>query len=463
MVYIHHRGRKVDIRKLIERRAKATHRHGAMALDFPHADQVTFFVPNRLQQGDQGQCGSCYLYSSMGVCSDALIAAGVLPQDQQKGFLSPQYGLDCQQFGGCNGGDEGEVIDFVKTHGFPVTSDYGPYRASESSCHDSASFTKYKIKDYGYCDPTTGPNGVASVQSIKNALVKYNNPVSVAGAAGADWDMLSGTQTITGNSQDVNHAIKLRGWDDSHDNGDGSKGAWAMGNQWGAWGYSINGMPGCAWIKYGADAIGTEAIWVDGGSGPVPPPPTPTGNNLVVTQALSPGTYQIPGLGTLTLTASVPAGIYPITQAPPASQAQVVLATALTSGSYSVAGGTLTVTGTVQPGTYSVATSKSNLQSCFAAFMVEVFTLTPATALLNFVGCMFANGHLDDVLYWRLMEMARKLSPGWITCAIEFVLSVLAGQSVITCAEALFQCINAPAPPVTRWLTFFARKGGCGC
>jgi hypothetical protein len=63
------------------------------------------------------------------------------------------------------------------------------------------------------------------------------------------------------------------GWDDNHDNGDGTKGAFCLENQWStSWGYVINGKGGRAWCKYGADAAGTEAIWIDGGT---PPQPTP--------------------------------------------------------------------------------------------------------------------------------------------------------------------------------------------
>lgn len=266
----YHRGRKVDLHKLIHRRHLAYQRHGALAFTFPKADDAVYYAPETLGCGDQGQCGSCYLCSSFKVCSKALVGAGKLPADDSKGMLAWQFGMDCHSdLGGCNGGDEAEVIDLLKNTGSPVTSDYGAYTAGSGHCK-TGTWTIYKINDYGYCDPSSAANGVGATQLIKNSI-KAKGTVSVAAAAGGDWDSLSDGQVISGNSSDINHAISLVGWDDS-------KGAWAMENQWGtSWGYEINGKPGRAWIKYGADGIGTEAIWVDAGQSPGPGPgPTPT-------------------------------------------------------------------------------------------------------------------------------------------------------------------------------------------
>jgi cathepsin L len=60
-----------------------------------------------------------------------------------------------------------------------------------------------------------------------------------------------GVYANTGNSDPINHAIVLVGWDDT-------KGAWLMKNSWGpSWG--VNGF---MWIKYGTSNVGTGACWV---------------------------------------------------------------------------------------------------------------------------------------------------------------------------------------------------------
>jgi hypothetical protein len=109
---------------------------------------------------------------------------------------------------------------------------------------------------------------------MKNCIAQYGS-ISVAGDAG-NFDSYSGG-TITSNGQNVDHAILADGWDDNHDNGNGTKGAMILRNQWGAgWGITINGVSGRVWVAYGrggqglADSWGTEAIWMSAGA--IPPP-----------------------------------------------------------------------------------------------------------------------------------------------------------------------------------------------
>jgi len=283
----HPRGRVADPLKVAGRHAAALKRldHAMKAL--PKITAPTYDVEQvgyTLPVEDQGNCGSCYLVSSCEVATMALVHAGVGPGDGSF-FLSPQYGLDCQNFGGCGGGDEAEVIDFIKKNGMPLEKDYGSYNASEGRCKFSNQ-TLYKIRDWGYCAGNQG--NVATVDEIKSAMVKYG-PISIAASADG-WDSYNGgVFTIT--SRNVDHAIKLTGWDDS-------KKAFRLKNQWGkGWGDG-----GYMWVSY--DSYIVEAIWVDGGS-PVPPPtppvppvppgpgPTPTGRVVSVMMTYDDGQTQV--------------------------------------------------------------------------------------------------------------------------------------------------------------------------
>ena len=84
---------------------------------------------NVLPTDDQMSCGDCFGVSSADGASMALILAKILPLDTSKGRLSSQYGLDFPNCfsGGCNGGDEAQVFQYLKDTGAPLTSDYGPY------------------------------------------------------------------------------------------------------------------------------------------------------------------------------------------------------------------------------------------------------------------------------------------------------------------------------------------------
>lgn len=202
---------------------------------------------------DQAQCGSCWDFSGTFVVEVAYLKAGI-----QGIILSEEYTLDCGQNGGCNGDDNVNVLEWAKKTGLPLTKDYGAYTAGGGSpgrCAFKPAMTLYKIDDWGFADGAQG-NGVTPAQSIKDAIKAYGC-VGCAVAAGGDsfWD--SGTGTGVGRSSQIDHDVGLVGWDDNHDNGDNSKGAWIMRNSWGtSWG---NG--GYAWVKYGAYDLGTEAVW----------------------------------------------------------------------------------------------------------------------------------------------------------------------------------------------------------
>ena len=215
-----------------------------------------------LPVNDQGNCGSCYLVSSADGCSMALIKAGKLPLDTSKGRLSSQFGLDCKNFGGCGGGDEAEVIDYIMKSGFPLTSDYGPYTARPGRCKTGDSV--HTIANYGFCTPAQ-QQGVASTQDMKNSIAQYG-PISIAfdasGCNGYQWP-----NVMKGGGRNVNHAVLCIGWRTATT----GKTEFLGMNQWGAWG----GPGGTFWIEEGSYSWGTEAIWIDGGAAPPPPPPPP--------------------------------------------------------------------------------------------------------------------------------------------------------------------------------------------
>jgi C1A family cysteine protease len=215
---------------------------------------------------DQGQCGSCWDFSGTRTCEVAYFKAGVFPTDGSK-LLSEQYTLSCGKNGGCNGDDNVSVLDWAKSTGLPLTSDYGPYKASAGSCAFKPSMTLYKIDDWGFADGNGG-SGVTPTPAIKAAIMMYGG-VGCAVAAGGSTFWNDGQGVDHGSSSSIDHDVFLRGWDDSKGKvsalvGPGNAGikassttAWLMDNSWGeSW-----GVQGSAWMAEGADAIGTEAVW----------------------------------------------------------------------------------------------------------------------------------------------------------------------------------------------------------
>ncbi len=273
-----HAERKLALGNHVEKLPKAT----APAWDCRTLGMV-------LPGDDQGQCGDCFGVSTADAASMALIMAGILPNDTSKGRLSSQYGLDNRSAfeGGCNGGNGTQVIDFmVKGGGWPLTSDYGPYTASPRQLKPLTGMKLYKPVQWGYCTPGQ-EGGQASVQDIKNCMVKYgviNISFDASGCDSYTWP-----NVMKGRGNSVDHEVCCVGWDDS-------KNAFLGMNQWGdSWG----GPGGVFWIDYGSYSWGTDAFWVLGSNGPPPPPPPPTppppgpGPNPGTATTLPSGTYTV--------------------------------------------------------------------------------------------------------------------------------------------------------------------------
>ncbi len=229
-------------------------------------------------------CGSCWDFSGADICTSSLYKNGTFKNDGTPAtYLSQQHVLDCVQSGGCNGDDNTTVTAAFVRNGLPTQADYGPYRASEGRC--KTGLKMYMGKDTGFCT-TSNSQGVASVQDIKNAMVAYGPQGSAIAADNAFMNVRPG-QVFHGNSHSINHDIVLVGWDDSKawspdmpaevlahltamavkEGRKAGQGAWILRNSWGSsW---CDG--GYCWIAYGANDVGTEAIWVTAGAPPTPP------------------------------------------------------------------------------------------------------------------------------------------------------------------------------------------------
>src|SRR5208283_1992797 len=69
---------------------------------------------------------NCWDFSGTGVIEIAGNKAGI-GGGPNKFVLSEEYTLGCGKNGGCGGDDNVTVLDWAKSTGIPLTSDYGPY------------------------------------------------------------------------------------------------------------------------------------------------------------------------------------------------------------------------------------------------------------------------------------------------------------------------------------------------
>jgi C1A family cysteine protease len=116
---------------------------------------------------DQGQCGSCWAFSTVGSIESRSEIAG-------KGYvsLSEQQLVDCVQLSfGCQGGNFFAAFDYSQTTGNEAEKDYS-YVANNQNCMDN----KYPVVNHHTSGFTVVPQN--SPASLKAEIV--NGPVSVA-------------------------------------------------------------------------------------------------------------------------------------------------------------------------------------------------------------------------------------------------------------------------------------------
>ena len=161
---------------------------------------------------DQGQCGSCWAFSTVGSLEsvDAIKGTGL-------GDFSEQQLVDCSgSYGnmGCNGGLMDYGFEYVIDHGITTESAY-PYKAVDQSCKtDGGDFkiSKYTDVGQGNCD------------DLADAI--QGQPISVAVDA-ESWQFYSGGIFSDCGTQ-LDHGVLLVAY---------SSDAWTIKNSWGtSWG-----------------------------------------------------------------------------------------------------------------------------------------------------------------------------------------------------------------------------------
>lgn len=186
---------------------------------------------------DQGQCGSCWAFASIG----ALEGCAVI-HDLEVYDLSEQQMISCNPQGyGCDGGDMEACYTLFADPG-AIAEEAMPYLMSDlASCDMGDSEPLARIESWFYLDH--------AVESIKAAIISYG-PVVSAMTVYPDFRYYTSGCYEHPRSGMVNHAVVIVGWDDEL-----CDGAWIVKNSWGeAWGDA-----GYFAIRYGHADIGTAA------------------------------------------------------------------------------------------------------------------------------------------------------------------------------------------------------------
>jgi C1A family cysteine protease len=183
---------------------------------------------------NQGQCGSCWAFSTTETVESANLIAG---HSEVAG--SPQEIVDCDSNDqGCDGGDPQEALQWVVDQGGLDTENCYPYTAQDGNCAQSqcTASPNLKIK-------TVTPVG-SDEGSIYQALMSM--PLSICCDA-SQWQYYTGgVLTADQCGLSIDHAIQLTGYSPSQG------GYWIVRNSWGAdWGEN-----GFIYLQYGSNTCG---------------------------------------------------------------------------------------------------------------------------------------------------------------------------------------------------------------
>merc|ERR1711937_204796 len=170
---------------------------------------------------DQGQCGSCWAFSTTGGMEGAWqIGSGSLKS------LSEQQFVDCDKSSmGCNGGNMNTAIAWAEGQNVATEASY-PYKAVDGSCKSSftTAIPKGGITGYKSVGSIFSRASVSDLQSALNS-----NPVSIAIEADQSaFQHYSGGILSSGCGTNLDHGVLAVGYDSDY---------WLVKNSWGtSWG-----------------------------------------------------------------------------------------------------------------------------------------------------------------------------------------------------------------------------------
>jgi cathepsin L len=198
----------------------------------------------------QGYCGSCWAFATI-----SAVEGSHSLQNGELIDLSEQQLVNCvppasvTRGDNCQGNWPATALDWLQGNGDP-SEQVMPYVSRMSSCNASAARHDTRVISWGFVNENN-PWDPPSDKAMKQAIAAHGPVIATVLVTDA-FQSYSGGVFDEGAPGGANHAVTIVGWDDA-------RRAWHVRNSWGtSW-----GEDGYMWVRYGTNAIGSVASWVD--------------------------------------------------------------------------------------------------------------------------------------------------------------------------------------------------------
>ena len=182
---------------------------------------------------DQGACGSCWAFATMGSLESTILVAGGTARDLSENNLKDYHGFD---WGPCEGGNVGISQAYLSRWSGPVSESDDPYHDWDDRVTPPPQYPpQYYVRE---------SLTFATPSDIKNALMTDGGLYTSMYWDGAYYRASDYTYycPVSGG----NHGVTMVGWDDTKVTAAPTPGAWLIENSWGAgW-----GNQGYFWMSY---------------------------------------------------------------------------------------------------------------------------------------------------------------------------------------------------------------------
>lgn len=173
---------------------------------------------------NQGQCGSCWLFPTMGAVESRWKVLGLGDFDLSEDNLKNCHGFDYLP---CEGGNRDMATSYFTRNTGPFLESQDPYTATSSGCPTGLPPAAY-VSDARFLPKDKN--------AIKQALLDYGAVYNTFRWESASYNSSNYTYYYSGTSTELNHAVLIVGWDDNKVTAGGT-GAWIIKGSWGAsWG-----------------------------------------------------------------------------------------------------------------------------------------------------------------------------------------------------------------------------------